>query len=90
MGCAREERQCQKISSYRHAGWEYGHLRGLPARYVVCLQDATLAPLWQEILRTAACYGAIRVDAGHQVMNTRPHALAEILLLAAAESEAGE
>jgi hypothetical protein len=26
----------------------------------------------------------IRIDAGHQVMNTRPHALAEVLLAEAA------
>jgi pimeloyl-ACP methyl ester carboxylesterase len=53
---------------------------GPVAVYVQCLQDNILPPEWQ--LRFAERLGAnriVRVDAGHQVMNTRPHALAEIL-----------
>jgi pimeloyl-ACP methyl ester carboxylesterase len=53
---------------------------GPAAIYVQCLQDNILPPEWQ--LRFAERLGAkriVRVDAGHQVMNTRPYALAEIL-----------
>ena len=53
----------------------------MPVSYVVCLQDAILPLVWQE--RFAARVHArqvSRIDAAHQVMNTRPHALAEELL----------
>lgn len=61
--------------------WEYGHLGRVPTTYVLCLDDAVLPPSWQE--RYAALLGArriVRIDAGHQPMVTRPHALAEIVL----------
>lgn len=68
-------------SSYRFSGWEYAHLGGLPGSYVLCLRDATLVPAWQEIFAQRLCAANIvRLDAGHQAMNTRPQALAEILL----------
>lgn len=61
--------------------WPYAHLAGVPSTYVQCLADEALPPNWQE--RFAGRLHAsrvVRIDAGHQAMNTRPHALAEILL----------
>lgn len=67
-------------SSYRISGWRYDHLEALPASYVLCLRDTTLMPSWQEVFaERLRVKNIIRVDSGHQVMNTRPHALAEIL-----------
>jgi pimeloyl-ACP methyl ester carboxylesterase len=60
--------------------WRYDHLARLPATYVFCLRDQALPPVWQE--RFASRFQVKRrvsIDAGHQVMNTRPHALAEVL-----------
>jgi pimeloyl-ACP methyl ester carboxylesterase len=60
--------------------WRYDHLDQVPTTYVLCLRDQSLPAGWQEIF--AARFKAdeiVRVDAGHQVMNTRPEALAEIL-----------
>jgi pimeloyl-ACP methyl ester carboxylesterase len=48
---------------------------------VIALRDRILTPPWQE--RFAARLGAstiTRVDAGHQLLQTRPQAVAEILL----------
>lgn len=60
--------------------WGYAEARAVPAVYVITLRDAILPPAWQQ--RFAERIGAIevvRIDAGHQVMNTRPHGLAEML-----------
>jgi len=46
----------------------------------VCLADGILPVAWQQ--KFAERFHAkrlVRIDAGHQVMNTRPQALAEIL-----------
>lgn len=69
------------VSSYAERDWRYDHLAAIPASYVLCERDAILPAAWQE--RFAARYHATRIariDAGHQVMNTRPQALAEVLL----------
>lgn len=71
---------------YAATDWRYDHLGTLPATYVVCLQDGIVPVAWQE--KFAARFQAqrlVRIDAGHQVMNTRPQALAEVL-----RHEAGE
>lgn len=76
-------------SCYTHGDWRRDHLRSLPASYVVCLRDLALPVEWQE--RFADRLHArriVRLDAGHQAMNTRPHALAEILLAEARPSDA--
>ena len=68
-------------SAYTYNDWRYEHLRGIPSSYVVALQDGVLPVEWQE--RFADRLHArrmVRIDAGHQVMNTRPEALAEVLL----------
>jgi pimeloyl-ACP methyl ester carboxylesterase len=52
----------------------------VPATYVLCQKDRILPAAWQQIF--AERFNAERVvqlDAGHQAMITRPHALAEIL-----------
>jgi pimeloyl-ACP methyl ester carboxylesterase len=69
------------VSSYTHRDWQYDHLGAIASTFVLCLRDNSLPPPWQE--KFAAAFKVdeiVRVDAGHQVMNTRPHALAEILL----------
>jgi pimeloyl-ACP methyl ester carboxylesterase len=65
--------------------WHYEHLPALAATYVLCLQDQALALAWQEEFASRfAVQRRVYIDAGHQVMNTRPHGLAEILLAEAA------
>jgi pimeloyl-ACP methyl ester carboxylesterase len=60
--------------------WRYDHLSGVPSTYVMCLRDAILPPPWQETFATRLqVQRTVSIDAGHQVMNTRPHALAEVL-----------
>ncbi|MDB5970609.1 MAG: putative hydrolase or acyltransferase of alpha/beta superfamily [Hydrocarboniphaga sp.] len=60
--------------------WRYEHLGRVPSTYLVCLRDGILPLAWQETfaarLKTER---QVRIDAGHQVMNTRPQALAEAL-----------
>lgn len=66
---------------YSHNEWRYDHLAGLPVSYVLCLQDSILPLQWQEhFARQVHARSTPRVDAGHQAMNTRPQALAELLL----------
>jgi pimeloyl-ACP methyl ester carboxylesterase len=65
--------------------WRYDHLQNHPATYVMCLQDQALPPEWQEVFASRLqVQRRVYIDAGHQVMNTRPHGLAEILLAEAA------
>jgi len=66
-------------SSYAWRDWSYDF--AAPVTYVVCLADAILTVAGQE--EFAARLRAdrlVRIDAGHQVQNTRPQGLAEILL----------
>lgn len=66
---------------YSHEDWNRDHLAGFPVSYVVCLRDMSLPPEWQErFAQRLHADRLIRIDAGHQVMNTRPQALAEVLL----------
>jgi pimeloyl-ACP methyl ester carboxylesterase len=66
--------------SYTFTAWTYGHLDAVPATFVLCLKDMSLPPPWQEIFAARLDVEKIvRIDAGHQVMNTRPEGLAEIL-----------
>ncbi|MFT4026094.1 MAG: alpha/beta fold hydrolase [Novosphingobium sp.] len=63
------------------SAWRYDHLAGKPSTFVICLQDRAETPEAQE--QSAALFQVqrrVRIDAGHQAMNTRPEALAEILL----------
>jgi pimeloyl-ACP methyl ester carboxylesterase len=62
------------------ADWRYDHLDAIPASYVICLRDAIVPIPWQEAFAARLKVGRkIHIDAGHQVMNTRPQALAEVL-----------
>jgi pimeloyl-ACP methyl ester carboxylesterase len=71
-------------SSYTMSGWRYDHLGDVPATYILCLRDAALLPSWQETFaERLQVQRKIVIDAGHQVMNTHPHALAEILRIEA-------
>lgn len=71
-------------SSYEARDWRYEHLSEVPGTYVLCLEDAILLPAWQErFAERLRCTRTVRIDAGHQAMNTRPHALAEILRIEA-------
>lgn len=66
--------------SMQASDWRYDHLRKLPSTFVLCLQDGILTPPWQErFAQRLNAQRVVRIDAGHQVMNTRPHALAELL-----------
>lgn len=68
------------LSTYSHTAWRHEHHGTVPATYVLCLRDNILPITWQE--RFAEGFKAerrVRIDAGHQAMATRPHALAEIL-----------
>jgi pimeloyl-ACP methyl ester carboxylesterase len=74
--------------SYETSDWRYDHLDALPSSYVLCTRDATFNPLWQEIFAERfKVRRVIHIDAGHQVMNTRPHALAEVLRLEATAAQ---
>lgn len=52
----------------------------VPATYVICLTDRILPVVWQEFFAARLhATRLVRIDAGHQVMITRPQALAEII-----------
>ncbi len=69
------------VQALSETGWRYDHLQNTAASYVVCLQDQALPPAWQEeFAARLQVRRRVYIDAGHQVMNTRPHGLAEILL----------
>jgi pimeloyl-ACP methyl ester carboxylesterase len=68
--------------SMSESAWRYEHLQGVHSTYVLCLRDRILTVPWQETFaRRLKAQRIVRIDAGHQVMNTRPHALAEVLRL---------
>lgn len=72
-------------SSYDAADWNYDHLAAVPVSYVLCERDAILPLQWQERFADRVhARSTPRIDAGHQVMNTQPQALAEVLLAEAA------
>jgi pimeloyl-ACP methyl ester carboxylesterase len=73
------------LKTYAESAWNYENLDVIPATYVVCMRDKSLPAAWQEIFADRlAVERIVRIDAGHQVMNSRPQALAEILLIEAA------
>jgi pimeloyl-ACP methyl ester carboxylesterase len=68
-------------SSLAPRDWAREHLGAFASSYVLCLRDESLTPHWQAIFaQRLKADRVISIDAGHQVMNTRPHGLAEILL----------
>jgi pimeloyl-ACP methyl ester carboxylesterase len=71
-------------SSYTATDWRYDHLDVTRASYFICLRDAVFSIAWQETFaERLKAERLVRLDAGHQVMNSRPHALAEALRYAA-------
>ena len=68
------------LQTYSERDWNYDRADIVPATFVVCLKDMSLPVAWQEeFARRLRAERLVRIDAGHQVMNARPHALAEIL-----------
>lgn len=66
---------------YTQRHWQRDHLADMPVTYVVCESDASLPAAWQErFARRLHADKLVRLDAGHQVMNTRPRSLAAVLL----------
>ena len=88
MGAAQAESFLDKLgpdgwprSCYAQTEWTYDHLADVPVSYVLCLEDAILPLEWQQHFAAQLhARSTPRIDAGHQAMNTRPQALAELLL----------
>jgi pimeloyl-ACP methyl ester carboxylesterase len=71
--------------AYTHTHWTYDQLAAVACTYVHCMQDQVLTPHWQRIFAERfRCDETVHIDAAHQVQNTRPQALAEVLLALAA------
>jgi pimeloyl-ACP methyl ester carboxylesterase len=78
---SRLEQDAWPNSTYTESEWRYDHLGAIQSTYVICLKDQVFPAEWQETFATRLKVGQlVRIDAGHQVMNTRPQALAEVLL----------
>jgi pimeloyl-ACP methyl ester carboxylesterase len=61
--------------------WTYDHLGDVPSSYILCERDGILPPAWQERFALRLHVDRIvRIDAGHQAMNTQPETLAGLLL----------
>jgi pimeloyl-ACP methyl ester carboxylesterase len=72
------------MATYFESGWSYDSFGGVPASYVVCLQDQSLPVSWQlNFAERLKAERLVHIDAGHQVMNSRPQALAEVLRIEA-------
>jgi len=70
---------------YSHSDWRREHLKDKPVTYVLCERDMSLPPDWQQrFAERLHADRTVRIDAGHQVMNTQPERLAEVLLAEAA------
>ncbi|HEX7853560.1 MAG TPA: alpha/beta hydrolase [Sphingobium sp.] len=71
--------------TYAATDWQFGNLGAVPATFVLCLRDLSLPLAWQErFADRLKVEHRVALDAGHQAMNSRPHALAEILRFEAA------
>lgn len=76
------------MSSYTYRDWRYDHLDAVASTYVVCEKDMSLPVGWQErFAETLRVDRVVRIDAGHQPMNTHPEALAAILLTQAQNNQ---
>jgi pimeloyl-ACP methyl ester carboxylesterase len=68
------------MSSYSFTEWGFKNLGEVPATYVICERDNIIPVAWQETFaKRFLAQRIVRIDAGHQVMISRPHALAEVL-----------
>lgn len=67
--------------SYAERNWRYDHLKAVPSTYIFCNQDNCVPPERQEAyLANLYIDNVIRIDSGHQPMNSRPGELADLLL----------
>jgi pimeloyl-ACP methyl ester carboxylesterase len=81
---ARAGQDMWPMITYTETEWSYDDLGGIPATFITCLQDMALPVPWQErFAERLKVERIVRLDAGHQAMTTRPHALAELLRLEA-------
>lgn len=72
-------------SSYAASDWRYRHLRNIDSTYIFCTRDQCVPPAKQEeYIGQLHIDRVIRLDSGHQPMNSRPDELAAILLTEAA------
>jgi pimeloyl-ACP methyl ester carboxylesterase len=63
------------------ADWHYDDLADAPSSYIICERDGILPPEWQHrFADRLMVQRRVSIDAGHQVMNTQPEALADLLL----------
>jgi pimeloyl-ACP methyl ester carboxylesterase len=66
--------------TYSFRDWRTDHLRDVRGTYVKCLRDVILPIEWQDVFaKRLAVDRIVSIDAGHQAMISRPHALAEII-----------
>jgi pimeloyl-ACP methyl ester carboxylesterase len=87
---ARLGRDAWPGQTYSFTDWRYDALGAVPATFVLCLRDNILPMAWQETFADRfKAERRVRIDAGHQVMVSRPHALAEVLRLEARLDERG-
>lgn len=69
------------MSSYTYRDWRYDHLGSVASTYVLCERDKSLPPAWQErFAEMLQVDQLVRIDAGHQVMNTQPQTLVDALI----------
>ncbi len=69
------------MGSMLNRDWRYDHLAAVPSTYILCEQDMSLPPPWQErFAERLHCERIVRLNAGHQAMNTQPKALAALLM----------
>ena len=75
------------LQTYAFKDWDYQGLDVVPSTFVLCLQDKILPAAWQHVFASRfKTERTVLIDAGHQVMNTRPHGLAEIVRIEANRS----
>ena len=68
------------MKSYSFSDWRYDQIGAVPSTYILCQRDNILPANWQQrFAERFNCERTIAIDAGHQVMNTRPSELASIL-----------
>lgn len=68
-------------SSYTVPDWRYDHLAAIPSTYIFCEDDNCVPPARQEAyLANLHVDEIVRIESGHQPMNSRPGELARILL----------
>ncbi|BBX03145.1 alpha/beta hydrolase [Mycolicibacterium moriokaense] len=69
------------MSSYTYRDWRYDHLKSVASTYVMCERDMSLPLTWQQRFAEMLWVDrVVRIDAGHQVMNTQPQTLTDALI----------